>query len=71
MTDFERYMYDIDIPESTVNETYIKQLNRLVIAKITSHPDERTLASIPTLTGQQILRATRHIRKINKMKAGC
>lgn len=41
-------------------------LNKLVVAKITSHPDERTLAKIPTLTGVQILRAVRHINRIQE-----
>lgn len=51
-----------------LNSNSYKQLNRLVIAKITSYPDERTLAKIPTLTSIQILRAVRHINRINNNK---
>ena len=45
-----------------------KCLNKLVIAKITSQPSEKTLYKIPTLNGQQILRAMRHINRINNKK---
>ena len=48
-----------------LNSKAYKQLNRLVIAKITSHPSEKTLYKIPTLTSIQILRAVRHINRIN------
>lgn len=50
------------------NTKAYKCLNRLVIAKITSHPHEKTLYSIPTLTGQQILRCMRHINRINNTR---
>ena len=56
-------MKDYDI-NASINEKQVKQLNRLVIAKITSYPDEKTLYKIPTLTSQQILRAMRHINRI-------
>lgn len=59
-----------DIYETSINETSIKQLNRLVIAKITSNPNEKTLYKIPSLTGQQILRCMRHINRINNNKTG-
>lgn len=54
---------------SEQNNKAYKQLNRLVIAKLTSNPDYTILQSLG-LTCQQQLRATRHINRIQRVKTG-